>query len=113
MWSEQDEEYFLKTSKQELIWAREQEDRKHHPDAVALMARESGAHGIQALLMQLKVAEVEEELAELSEKYYRMARNKGGSVGAMWGDMSIAYGIQALLAYFERKEIERKKSEQG
>jgi diaminopimelate epimerase len=104
MWKPQDEEFFRLSSREELVRAKEKEKEKQHPEAVALSARESGIHGVQMLLMSFEVYESGSPdakfLADMSKFYYDKAKNSEGSSGAMNGNMSIAYGVQALIERF-------------
>ncbi|MCX6758532.1 MAG: hypothetical protein NTX14_02390 [Candidatus Nealsonbacteria bacterium] len=108
MWKEQDLEYFLKMSRHGLEVAQEMAAEKKFSDSLALTARESGSQGIQALLMIFKVFECSFEearyLAEQSEIYYNKAKTGGEKQSAMYGNLAIAYGVQALIMYFERQK---------
>ncbi|HOX30666.1 MAG TPA: hypothetical protein PLR75_06000 [Candidatus Pacearchaeota archaeon] len=104
MWKDQDEEFFRVTSREELLRAKEVEQKKQHPEAVALYARESGIHGVQMLLMSFGVYESGSSeakfLAGISKLYYDKAQKSDGDVRAMNANMSIAYGVQAIIGHF-------------
>jgi hypothetical protein len=101
MWKDQDLEYFLKMSAHNLETAQESVGF----DSIALAARLSSGQGVQALLVSLKVFESDLEevrhLARQSEINYNKALTAAKSSTAMYSNLSIAYGIQALIWYLE------------
>jgi hypothetical protein len=106
MWKEQDYEYFVKMSAHNLEVAQEKADETHFSGSVALTAQLSAGQGVQALLMSLKVFECGSEevrrLAQQSEINYNKAATGGEKKSSMCGNLAIAYGVQALIKYFER-----------
>lgn len=104
MWKRQDLEYFRKMSAHNLETAQETVGF----DRIAVAARLSSGHGVQALLMSLKLLEYDLEevrfLAKQSEINYNKALTASDSSTAMYSNLSIAYGVQGLIKYFEHQQ---------
>ena len=105
-----DRDYYSKIAPQHLEWALQGLKERKTAEYVAKNAREAAAYGMQVLLSDRKISELEQAkpYVDLSVDYFEKAKVCDGSVGAMWADLSIAYGVQALLIYEEYQRIFQK-----
>jgi hypothetical protein len=100
-----------KDCQEKLDYAKELTARLAMPEAVTMHARKASESGIQALLASLGVASLDKakDLVEESRKHYELAQRYDGTAGALYGNLSIACGVQALIIYFEYQDLEQKK----